>query len=98
MTGYNDLSKYMLWKWDEEKLGPLFIDPARTFFFDGQNFMYRTDGHPDDESLPETCVSMSLELWLDEQLGRRDPELLKDEKFYFTNLWHEFLRITKVSL
>ena len=98
IDGYIDLSKCLMWEWNEAKLGPMFIDSDRTFFFDGQSFMQRTDGHPDDATTNETCVSMSLELWLVEQVDRRDPELLKDQKFYFRTLWHEFLRITKVRI
>jgi len=98
MDGYNDLTKCFLWEWNEAKLGPLFIDSDRTFFFDGQNFMYRIEGHPDDEVNAATCESMSLELWLVEQTDRRDPEVLKDQKCYYTSLWHEFLRITRVNI
>ena len=97
MEGYNDLTKCVLWDWNESKLGPLYVDSDRTFFFDGQNFMCRIDGHPDDEMTGASCESMSLELWLVEQTDRRDPELLKDQKFYYTTLWHEFLKITQVS-
>ena len=76
----------------------MYIDSDRTLFYDGQNFMYRVDGHPDDELGGATCESISLELWLVEQTDRRDPELLKDQKFYYTTLWHEFIRITKVIM
>ena len=97
IDGYVDLSKCLLWEWNESLLGPMYIDSDRTFFYDGQSFMQRTDGHPDDATTKETCVSLSLELWLVEQADRRDPELTKDKKFYYRNLWHEFLRVTKVS-
>ena len=60
--------------------------------------MYRIDGHPDDEINAASCESIALELWLVDQTDRRDPELLKDQKFYYTTLWHEFLRITKVIM
>ena len=86
-----------MWEWDEAVLGPLTFDAERTLTFDGNNFMLRIEGHPDDETECIKSVSISLEAWLIEKVRDRDPNLLKDEKWKYRTLWHEYIRQTHVS-
>lgn len=101
IDGYNDLSKCFLWEWNVQKLGPLTFDADRTLTFDGVNFMERRRGHPDDGLPPPPFVndatfSVSLTRWLEKKVMARDHELLKDPKWRYRTLWHEYLRITEV--
>ena len=92
---YGDYSKMFLWLWDEKELGRLYLDSERTVYFDGQNFMLRVRGEPDDERIKGK--SLSLVTWLTEMVRDRDESLLEDKKWINKHLWHEFIRITKVS-
>ena len=97
LDGYNDLDKCFLWEWDYGRFGPLTFDAERTLSFDGVNFMLRRKGHPDDEyDDPDATFSISLVRWLEEKVAERDPSLLRNTKWRYRTLWHEFLRITKV--
>ena len=98
IDGYNDLSQCFLWEWKESVLGPLTFDSERTLIFDGLNFMVIKDGHPDDAPEEITMESTSLIRWLQNKVMERDPSLLNDTKWYYRTLWHEYIRITQVSL
>ena len=95
IDGYKDLSQYAFWEWDESILGPLTFDEHRTLSFDGSKFMLRYEGHPDVDEVVES-FSIPLEKWLMEHVKERDPDLLKDKKWKYRTLWHEFIRVTQV--
>ena len=94
--GYTDLTKVFLWEWNVNKLGRLYLDAECKLFYDGENFMVRTSGHPDDEKF--SSVSVSLTNYLTDRIRERDVKILNDVKWKNKHLWHEFIRMTMVSL
>lgn len=65
--------------------------------------MERVSGHPDDgpqeeEQKKGATSSVSLVRWLEDKVMKRDPTMLNDPKWKARTLWHEFMRITQVTL
>lgn len=58
--------------------------------------MMRTKGHPDDRKRKIKSFSINLETWLIDCIRERDPNLLKDTKWMYRNLWHELIRQMQV--
>ena len=73
--------KVFLWEWDEKELGRLYFDVNRSIYFDGNHFMVRIKGHPDDEKIKS--FSTNLETWLTEAIREKEPKLLRNTKWKY---------------